>query len=733
MRGLRLGILLAAAAVLISASAAEASATRASVYAITKVQQAPPTDAGAIAAGPWASGLHIQDFTNVDTRVPASLPTTAVVLYSDKAIYVAFRCEQRSVPISDSRNITDVQSGNADYVELDIDPSGTGARSYAFDATPGGLRYQYSSENARYAPRWSASAYRDANGYLVYMTIPLDVLRGEAGSKRAWRMNLMRHVAALNDSYTWAYDVAASSTADPTSWPAISGITIERPAARPAPQAAVYALTSSGVDREEFQTEAGSFTRQRPRFAGADVTVPLTTTTSFVATLNPDFSNVELDQVVIAPQQFRQQLREYRPFFAQGASFVNPLPAISFTAGAEQAFYSPSIGVFNRGLKLEGTQGRNSFGVLDVQGAGFDDRAFGFQNARPDASQTFSAEGVMADHEGIRDDTFGLGYQRRNVRSGETTIATFMNESGSQITVPGAATFFDILEGIQTQSTLALVGYRHAGAQFAPLDGYTPIDDVSGPEGTFSYFGTGRPSSAVRTWSISTAADRYRGGDGNVHLGDLLLSGSVTTKSLFSFSGTVLNSQQEIGLAPYPMYLDEQYYRFTQTMIGVGYRSGTPSPVNASYGFGPFAVPCAGLDSPSSVCSRSGNAFLVQAYVRQADLTATTHVGRFYTVTGEYNGVQESSLTGLPADGQWLRRISISRGIGSDSSVSLQLRSISGNGGFSLPGVNLSAGVHLHTRHGDDLYVNFGSPGAYSTLDRYVLKYVWNVGRGTGP
>ncbi|MBV8340430.1 MAG: hypothetical protein JO343_10825 [Candidatus Eremiobacteraeota bacterium] len=84
------------------------------------------------------------------------------------------------------------------------------------------------------------------------------------------------------------------------------------------------------------------------------------------------------------------------------------------------------------------------------------------------------------------------------------------------------------------------------------------------------------------------------------------------------------------------------------------------------------------------------------------------------------------------ADGQQLRRLSISRGIGMDSSFGVQLRDVSGTGGFAAPGLNLAAIVPIRFSNLNELYLTYGSPASTATLDRFLLKYVFNIGSGSG-
>ena len=104
-------------------------------------------------------------------------------------------------------------------------------------------------------------------------------------------------------------------------------------AARPKPRADIYGLASIGEDRNLFQQANGTFLPMNVRAFGGDVSYPLTPTIRFVGTLNPDFSNVEIDQQTIVPQEFQRQLVEYRPFFSQGAAYINADSGVRAPAG----------------------------------------------------------------------------------------------------------------------------------------------------------------------------------------------------------------------------------------------------------------------------------------------------------------------------------------------------------------------------------------------------------------
>ena len=181
------------------------------------------------------------------------------------------------------------------------------------------------------------------------------------------------------------------------------------------------------------------------RSFGGDLSYPITATTRFVGTLNPDFSNVEIDQQTIAPQEFQRQLVEYRPFFAQGAAFINAASGPRTPTGTNVTppnlvFYSPAVGPFDSGAKVEGTFGDQSFGALTFHGYDpttnntFSDQAYGYEHALQGGSFIYWSDGVLANHSiAGYDDTVEGGVEARDLTNGMIYFADYSFENGSWV------------------------------------------------------------------------------------------------------------------------------------------------------------------------------------------------------------------------------------------------------------------------------------------------------------
>ncbi len=710
---MRVCIAVITAIVLLACSLAkgEAAVSRSFAFQIARAPHPLALDP-ALGDPAWAAGKVPGDasWENVTTRSSASEATTVYLLYDDTYLYVAFVAQQQSEAIIATQTTNDVGFGIDDFVGIGIDPSGTGSQAYFFESTPRGVRYEQATENARFRPNWRVVTSAAGGVWRAAMAIPLNVMRVRAGSSQTWRVTFVRNIAARGEHLSWAYDPTMQddpagswpSFGDVRFWPSVTGFTLRSVmAARPKPRLEVYGLSSIGGDRRDFQQAGGEFLPESPRATGLDFSYPITPTINFVGTANPDFSNVEIDQQTIAPQEFQRQLVEYRPFFAQGAQYVNPNPQgyTNFNAPKNTIFYSPSVGPFDSGAKIEGTYGLQSIGVLsfhgfnEVTGETFDDQAFGYNHALPDRTFQYWLDGVLAHHSMAgSDSTYELGTRGRNVHSGLWWLADTSVEHGAY-----SRYGYVYMDKANYQ---AILQYADISPNYHPIDGFTSLSDVHGFSGYFNL--TGR-TPGVKNWSIFLQGSRVLNHRGAVHEADTSLYFTATFKNGLSIN----------GLGPATSYLltrDGTVVPFNLTSLPLGFRDGTPAPVDISANWGSFG----------------GN------WLHFYTFSTSRPIGRRLSLGFEYDGTYERNLnTGL-LDSQFLRRISLGLNLGAVSNITLSLRDISGLGGFATqPGLNFAAAYHAQFRTGD-LYLNFGSPSANVTLNRTILKYVWRIGGDAG-
>lgn len=698
-----------------SLAPAEAAVDRNQTFPAARVTSAPTFDA-ALSDPAWAKAVKATSFFDLTTRRPATLQTTAYLLYDDQNLYVAFRAEQAGVAIHAAQTTNQIGFGQDDAVGIGIDTS-AGQETYFFEATPRGVRYQQSSESSRYDPPWRAQAAVDGSSWAAMLTIPLKDLRAAGGKGRAWRINFIRIVAGVGEHYTWAYDGLMQDGQPPNwppltdarYWPTLQGLDIASTSTRPKPRAAIYGLESFGKDRNVFQQANNTFATQSVRNYGLDLVYPLTSTIAAVGTLNPDFSNVEVDQQTIVPQEFPRNLNEYRPFFAQGSQYFTNQ---SFAPGndilpPDQIFYSPSIGPFDRGLKVEGTFGNQSFGLLSVRSTVptdiLDDQAFGYRHITSNRTFLYWVNGVFAHHDIGNDSTVETGIAGRNLATGFVWGYDQGLEQMNLSTNPGDGFAFarSGFVDVHKPNYEWNVGYLDIGPGYNPIDGFTAVNDIRGLQG-FTDFTASYPG--IKNWTGFFTADRFLNHMGNPKEADFFGTTDIFTNNLFH-----LNLTQQTSSLDDPVLTGGVMLPFNQSSFTLGYRDGTPSPIDFFYGEGPFST----------------------FYLQQFNASTTRPIGTHLNLSLIYAGTHErSALIGV--DGQILRSVALGESIGPDTNVTLALRSINGQGGFAAPGLNFAAGFHEKFRSGSELFVNYGTPAASVSLDRFIVKYVLRFGSGEG-
>ncbi|HEX5274420.1 MAG TPA: hypothetical protein VFW34_04025 [Candidatus Rubrimentiphilum sp.] len=690
----------------------------------------------------WSRGKivdGINAFEDITTLSPAPLQTAVYVLYDTQNLYVAFNAQQSSLPVTANQTTNNVGFGLDDFVGIGIDTSGNGSTVYYFETTPRGTRYQQANESARYNPVWSAAARVEKGGWIAMMTIPLNALHRGSAATQTWRFNFVRGVAASGEHYTWAFqgnmqDAAAPawpSFGDAQYWPWLTGIRINTGTGQRT-RADVYALASGGGGRKLFAQANGTFAAEPPRALGVDLSYALTNTIHFVGTFNPDFSNIEVDQQTIAPQEFRRPLVEYRPFFAEGAPFLNPVsPSAGVRQPNNQIFYSPAVGPFDRGMKIEGSFGNQSFGVLSFRGYDqttgnvFDDIAYGYTHALADQSFSYWSDGVIAHHSLAGNDvTAEAGASFKNVHSGWTGGVDEAFEGGSSNTEPGHAHALNIWQILEKPNYTAFFDYGDVTPNYNPIDGFTSLSDTRGLAADLNLSGSSR---IFKNYLLNIGVDRFLDQSGAVHQSDVIEALRATFKNQISLSIGPRNGELRSYAASvsgpsgcddpslvrtsytgFPNYSCGETDRFEQLNIKLGYRDGTQSPIDFSWAEGPFG----------------------ETFLHQYSLSGSHPFGTRFSVAGQYAGTYGRAISSGALTSQWLRLLSFGYNLGPDSNVAMELRSINGlvNGLTTIPGVNVAVSYHSRFANGNQLYFSFGTPAATQTLNRFIAKYVFHAG-----
>jgi len=676
------------------------AAAGASTIAVPRVAMAPPLDPRAAAA--WSGAASVRLERDVVHARAATETTTATIETDGRFLYARFTALQREGVVATQRS-NNVGNGTDDEVWVDLWPSGTSGYEYQFIATPLGTQYQTSSENTTYQPTWSSAGAPDDGGYVVVMRIPLAALRGAHSG--AWRVQFVRLIHATGEEQVWSYGSAQTNPDDL----AYAG-TAKMPslvAARPQPRVAVYALGAVAS-----KTAGGSTSR-----SGADLSLPLTPTASFFATLHPDFSNVELDQQTISPTPFVRQYQEVRPFFTQGASFFNQTTCY-FCPGI-QALYTPAIPTPREGYAVEGQQGHLGFATYDADGAARNDLASVFDYTTPDLNWSATLQRVAVTTPTFIDDvtTSGLLYSDRKHAS---AYLDYGDDSGTNVKDGSDAQWYDGGGGWTNPTFAAFASLRKVGDYFNPVDGIVQHPGVAGFAAYSNKIWLFGGDDKLTSIALGGAVDSYHGNTGAMNQYDDEVLLDILTKNAIDLqvsTGSDYLRSGKGGFAP-----------VSQNGVVLTYHSGTQQEPGSYGQHGTSAT-------PTSITYFSGRYGLgrLDTWLR----SSTVRAGVRATVTFELDDTAQWFSRGVD-NVQWFERASYAYQFGPDSSLAIGVRRVVGmppspNGGGDCTSVcsNISLAYHLRQRR-SELYIGYGDPDALFTTPEALVKFIYYFGAEKG-
>lgn len=198
------------------------------------------------------------------------------------------------------------------------------------------------------------------DGYTVEVAIPFKSLRYEAGKGKLWGVHILRQIKHVNgeqDSWMPISKDQSGLLSQAGHITGLEGISTERTLEL------IPSLTLSETGKRKAPitvaqiAQGGRFVNEPIKFdPGLTGKYSITPTVTLDFAVNPDFAQVESDQLVVtANQRFPIFFEEKRPFFLEGIDIFRTQIAAVHT----RAIIDPDYAV-----KLTGKVGRNTFGLL---------------------------------------------------------------------------------------------------------------------------------------------------------------------------------------------------------------------------------------------------------------------------------------------------------------------------------------------------------------------------------
>ena len=290
---------------------------------------------GHIDPAEWAGAQHITDFrlTQPLSRAPTPYPTEAWVLATPEGLAFAFRNTQpANVPRTRQSTARDADAAT-DRVNVYVDFDGDGHAGYNFmvrlsDSIQDETITNENQFNTDWDGNWKHAVSEDGDTWSVEMLIPWYIapMQGGKNGKRTLGLQLDRVVGA---------------TGERMGWPAIFGGEQRFLSAFAKVQVPAYSQSLLAVT--PYVVGVYDNIRRRNKYdTGADVFWKPNGKFQLSGTLNPDFGQVESDQLVVNFSAVETFFSDKRPFFTENQSFFDvPFGSLN---NANRLIYTRRVG-----------------------------------------------------------------------------------------------------------------------------------------------------------------------------------------------------------------------------------------------------------------------------------------------------------------------------------------------------------------------------------------------------
>jgi hypothetical protein len=317
----------------------------------------PPKIDGILDDQVWKKAKGYSEFKSVfpDYGKLPKEKTIIYMAYDEYNLYFAFRCFE-----SDPEKIIGTISNrdtivSEDLVSIFIDSHGDGQNAYSFTINPRGIQQDGIRDSQGYFDYlpdfiWDSVGIIDTKGYTVEVKIPFNTLRYNNGKVVNMRIGFLRKISRYSEQYVFPEWKPKGSSMQYLGFCQMEGIKYKR----------ILQLLPSVtyLNRRERNVEddLDSFDEKS---LGLTAKIGLTSDLTLDATLNPDFSHIEIDEgQVDVNVRVEPLFEEKRPFFLEGLEHFNL--AIGDDFHIEKIINTRKIIEPLWGLKLSGRLGKSN-------------------------------------------------------------------------------------------------------------------------------------------------------------------------------------------------------------------------------------------------------------------------------------------------------------------------------------------------------------------------------------
>jgi hypothetical protein len=273
---------------------------------------------GVIEAAEWADAERFDSMISLQPlsgeAIPRDLHTTAYLKATPDGVAVAFRALQPNTLARVNQRVRRDFQDQVDRVNFMIDFNGDGAAGFAFTLSAGNdIADEVITNENRFNPDWAHATSSDDQGYSYEMLIPYSItqIKPAINGKRTFGVYFDRVVAETGTRYGFP----KASFTQPRFLSDFHRVEVA------AFEQSLLAVTPYAVSLRDLKSDRADHK------VGLDVLWKPSSRHQFALTLNPDFGQVESDELVVNFENIENFFTDKRPFFTENqAAFAGSYP-----------------------------------------------------------------------------------------------------------------------------------------------------------------------------------------------------------------------------------------------------------------------------------------------------------------------------------------------------------------------------------------------------------------------
>jgi Domain of unknown function (DUF5916)/Carbohydrate family 9 binding domain-like len=294
----------------------------------------------------------------------ARVRTEVKMTYDNNNLYILAICHlQKKHPYMVESLRRDFVFGKNDNFIFFLDPFNDLTNGYTFGANAAGAQwdgslYEGGKADLNWDNKWISAVKNEEDKWIFEAAIPFKSIRYKKGIMQ-WGINFSRLDITEAEKSSWA----PVPRQFPTASLAYTGQLIwDQPLPEPGLNLSVIPYGLTGISKDYSAGTKSNFRKE----AGADAKIAVTSSLNLDLTVNPDYSQVEVDKQVTNLDRFELFFPEKRQFFLENNDLFG-----NFGFANIRPFFSRRIGLgvpISFGARLSGSIDKNwRIGMMDMQ------------------------------------------------------------------------------------------------------------------------------------------------------------------------------------------------------------------------------------------------------------------------------------------------------------------------------------------------------------------------------